>query len=190
MILKPGKNFYARLDTSWVNSEEISMKQFISKIIIPVAVLIFAGCQPTEKRVREIVQEELSAAMKRTAITDAYTVGPYSPAIRLGNFLFVSGQIGINQQTGVLENKDLETETRQAIDNLMMIVRNAGFDSTDIVSTTMYLKDINDYAKMNLIYGGYFEEGNYPARAIVQVAALPRDARVEISAIAYKSKKE
>lgn len=166
------------------------MKPLLSIIAVVSAVSVLSSCQPTEKRIREIVQEELSAGMKRTAITDAYTVGPYSPAIRIGNFLFISGQIGINQQTGVLENKDIETETRQALDNLMMIIRNAGFDSTDIVSTTVYLKDINDYAKMNLIYGGYFEEGNYPARATVQIAALPRDARVEISAIAYKSRKE
>lgn len=155
-----------------------------------LATVLLCGCRPTENRVREIVREELSAATQRTAITDAYTVGPYSPAIRLGNFLFISGQIGINQEKGVLENRNIETETRQALDNLMMVVRNAGFDSTDIVSSTVYLKDINDYAKMNLIYGGYFQEGNFPARATVQVAALPRDARIEISAVAFRSRKE
>jgi 2-iminobutanoate/2-iminopropanoate deaminase len=152
--------------------------------------LLASGCQPSEQRIREIVREEFSTAMQRTAITDAYTVGPYSPAIRLGNFLFVSGQIGINQETGILENANIETETRQALDNLMLVIRNAGFDSTDVVSATVYLKDLNDYAKMNLIYGGYFEEGNFPARATIQAAALPRDARVEISAIAYKTQKE
>lgn len=157
---------------------------------IIVAAIAMLGCQPNERRIREIVKEELSAAMERTAVTDAYTVGPYSPAIRLGNFLFISGQIGINQQTGTLENKNIETETRQALDNLMMIVRNAGFDSTGVVSTTLYLTDIKDYTKVNVIYGGYFAEGNYPARATVQVAALPRDARVEISAIAYRTSKE
>ncbi|MBI4548502.1 MAG: hypothetical protein HY707_11000 [Ignavibacteriae bacterium] len=141
-----------------------------------------------ERRIREIVREELTEAAKRSAITDAYTVGPYSPAQRVGNFLFVSGQIALNQHTGVLENKDIETETRQALDNLMMILRNAGYDSSDVIATTVYLKDIKDYTKMNTMYGGYFEEGNYPARATVQVAALPRDARVEISAIAYKFK--
>lgn len=159
-------------------------------ILTFVVIAILVGCQPTEQRIRDIVREELTAAMKRTAITDAYTVGPYSPAIRLGNFLFVSGQIGINQQTGVLENTTIESETRQALENLMMVLRNAGFDSNDVVSTTVYLKDIDDYTKMNVIYGGYFEEGNYPARATVQVTALPRDARVEISAVAFKSRKE
>lgn len=161
-----------------------------SIMAIPFSLALGIGCQPSDHRIREIVREELSAAMKRIAITDAYTVGPYSPAIRLGNFLFVSGQIGINRETGALENANVETETRQALDNLMTILRNAGFDSSDIVSATVYLKDINDYARMNLIYGGYFEEGNFPARATMQVAALPRDARVKISAIAYRTGKE
>jgi len=152
--------------------------------------IAIGGCRPTDDRIREIVREELSSAAKRTAILDAYAVGPYSPAVRIGNLLFISGQIGINQQTGTLESKDVETETRQALENLMAILRNSGFDSSDIVSTAVYLKDINDYAKMNLIYGGYFEEGNYPARSTMQVAALPRDARVEISAVAYKTGKE
>ena len=156
---------------------------------LALLLLLLSGCQTNENRIREIVRDELSSEMKRTAIVDAYTVGPYSPAIRLGNFLFVSGQIGINQQTGVLENESIESETRQALDNLMMVLRNAGFDSTDVVSATVYLKDIQDYPKMNIMYGGYFVEGNFPARATVQVAALPRDARVEISAIAYKAKK-
>ena len=163
------------------------MKYNVSFICIVLGMLSIS-CQPSEQRTREIVKEELTAAMKRMAIVDAYTVGPYSPAQKVGNFLFVSGQIALNQQTGVLENKDIETETRQALDNLMMILRNAGYDSTDVITTTVYLKDIADYTKMNTIYGGYFQEGNYPARATVQVAALPRDARVEISAIAFKSK--
>ena len=126
--------------------------------------------------------------MKRTAVTDANVIGPYSPAQKVGNFLFVSGQIALNQQTGVIENRDIETETRQALNNLMSILQKAGLDSSDVISTTVYLKDIADYPKMNNIYGGYFQEGNYPARATVQVAALPRDAHIEISAIAYKSK--
>jgi 2-iminobutanoate/2-iminopropanoate deaminase len=159
----------------------------MKNIILLLFLAFLFGCQPSEQRLREIVKEELSSTMKRSAILDAYTVGPYSPAQKVGNFLFVSGQIGINQESGILENKDIETETRQALANLMMVLRNSGFDSTDVVQTTVYLKDIADYPKMNNIYGGYFQEGNYPARATVQVAALPRDARVEISAIAYKS---
>ena len=152
-----------------------------------LAALISQGCQPNERRIREIVKEELAAKMKHSPILDAQAVGPYSPAQRVGNFLFVSGQIGLNQQTGMIENKDIETETHQALENMMMILRKAGYDSSDVIATTVYLKDIGDYTKMNNIYGGYFQEGDYPARATVQVAALPRDARVEISAIAHKS---
>lgn len=157
-------------------------------LIIFSMVIFGVGCQTNEDRIRAVVRDELAAAMKRQAILDAYTVGPYSPAQKLGNFLFVSGQIALNQQTGVLENKDIEVETRQALGNLMIVLHNAGVDSSDVVSTTIYLKDIADYPKVNTIYGGYFQQGNYPARATVQVAALPRDAHVEISAIAYKSK--
>lgn len=156
--------------------------------LVVLSTIVVQGCQTNEDRIRAIVKEELASAMKRTPMLDAYTVGPYSPAQKLGNFLFVSGQIALNQQTGVLENKDIEVETRQALDNLKMVLHNAGFDSSDVVSTTIYLKDIADYPKVNTIYGGYFQQGNYPARATVQVAALPREARVEISAIAYKSK--
>ena len=148
----------------------------------------YSGCRTNDQRIRGIVKEELTAAVKRSAVTDVNVIGPYSPAQQVGNFLFVSGQIALNQQTGQLQDKDIETETRQVLENLMTILRKAGFDSSDVVSTTVYLKDIADYAKMNNIYGGYFTEGNYPARAAIQVAALPRDARVEITAIAYKSK--
>jgi 2-iminobutanoate/2-iminopropanoate deaminase len=150
--------------------------------------ILFLGCQPSEQRIRDIVKEELVSTMTQTAITGANVIGPYSPAQKVGNFLFVSGQIALNQQTGVIENRDIETETRQALNNLMSILQKAGLDSSDVISTTVYLKDIADYPKMNNIYGGYFQEGNYPARATVQVAALPRDAHIEISAIAYKSK--
>lgn len=164
------------------------MKRLFHLLAFVVIVSMLSSCQPSDQRIRDIVREELSAAMKRTAILDAYTVGPYSPAQRVGNFLFISGQIALNQQTGALENANIETETRQALRNLMMVLSNAGFDSSDVVSATVYLKDIADYPKMNLIYGGFFQEGNYPARATVQIAALPRDARVEISAIAFKSR--
>jgi 2-iminobutanoate/2-iminopropanoate deaminase len=157
-------------------------------LVAIVGGIILIGCQTNEHRIREVVREELLSAMKRSVITDVNVIGPYSPAQRVGNFLFISGQIALNQQTGQLENKDIETETRQVLENQRAILRRAGFDSSDVISTTVYLKDINDYAKMNNIYGGYFQEENYPARVTFQVAALPREAHIEISAIAYKSK--
>jgi 2-iminobutanoate/2-iminopropanoate deaminase len=165
------------------------MYKRISQLLVIIYFgIIFYGCQQNDERIRNIVREELASTFQRNAITDANVIGPYSPAQRVGNFLFVSGQIALNQETGSLENKNIEIETRQALENLMMILRKSGFDSSDVVSTTVYLQDIKDYPKMNNIYGGYFAEGNYPARVTVQVAALPRNARVEISAIAYKTK--
>lgn len=165
----------------------MSIRMIQAALVFSTIIFQIFGCQPSEERIRELVREELAGAMQRTAILDAHTVGPYSPAVRIGNFLFVSGQIGINPETGIPANKDIETETRQALENLTAVLRKAGFDSSDVVSSTVYLKDMNDYIKMNLIYGGYFDEGNYPARATVGVASLPRNARIEISAVAYKS---
>jgi len=147
--------------------------------------LFLVGCANRDDRVRELVREELARAAAPAAVTDARTIGPYSPAIRVGRFLFISGQIALEPESGALRNESIESETRQALENLSSILRQAGYDSTDVVATTVYLRDIADYPKMNLIYGGYFQEGRYPARSTVQVAALPRDARVEISAIAY-----
>jgi 2-iminobutanoate/2-iminopropanoate deaminase len=154
--------------------------------LLAATALLLGGCQTNEQRIRDIVREELSSAMKRTVIKEGAAIGPYSPAQQVGNFLFVSGQIAMNPATGGLENKDIETETRQVLDNLMKVVRSAGFDSSDVLSTTVYLKDMADFQRMNAVYGGYFAQGNYPARATVQVAGLAKEARVEISAIAYR----
>jgi 2-iminobutanoate/2-iminopropanoate deaminase len=164
------------------------MKTHSQHLFPLLLVLALQACQTNEDRIRAIVREEMTSAMKRTPMLDAATVGPYSPAQRLGNFLFVSGQIGLNQATGTVDTKDIESESRQALNNLMMVLRNSGFDSTDVVSTTIYLTNIADYPKLNGVYSGFFIKGNYPARATVQVAALPKEAHVEISAIAYKSK--
>lgn len=147
--------------------------------------LLLVGCGKSEEEVRAIVQDELSRAAERSYITDAHVIGPYSPAVRVGKFLFVSGQIGL-QQTGELAGDDIESQTRQALDNLMSILQKAGYDSSHVIQCTVFLKDINDFPKMNLIYGGYFEEGKYPTRATVEVSNLPRKAKVEIAAIAYK----
>jgi len=164
--------------------------QFFRTLIITYGIMLLSGCQADERRIRDIVREEFSQLMQRSVITDVNVIGPYSPAQRVGNFLFASGQIALNQETGQLENRDIETETRRVLDNLMVILWKAGFDSSDVVSTTVYLKDMANYSKMNTIYGGYFQDGNYPARVTVQVAALPRDANIEISAIAYKPEKD
>ncbi|MEK9135614.1 MAG: Rid family detoxifying hydrolase, partial [Bacteroidota bacterium] len=131
-------------------------------------------------------RDEMGKAMERRVVSPVQVVGPYSPAVRIGNFLFVSGQIGLDQETGQLKNDNIETETRQALDNINRILHSEGFDSSHVVSATVYLKNMNDYPKMNLIYGGYFQEGNYPARATVGVTELPKGANVEIAVVGYK----
>ena len=155
--------------------------------LIVCGVFAFSACRSTEDHIKSVVQSEMANAWKHTPVLDGKVIGPYSPAQRVGNMLFLSGQIAMNPATGALENKDFETEVRQAMDNIVRILRASGFSEDDVVSTTVYLKDMNDFQTLNAIYGGYFREGNYPARTTVQVAALPKDARVEVAAIAVKS---
>ena len=110
-------------------------------------------------------------------------IGPYSPAIRTGQLLFVSGQVPFDPATGALVTGDIATETRQVMENIGALLKAGGLDFPAVVRTTVFLADMNDFAAMNAVYGGYFAEP-YPARATVQVARLPRDARIEIDAIA------
>ena len=109
-------------------------------------------------------------------------IGPYSQAIRVGNFLFVSGQIGMRRD-GNLVSDDVKLQTEQAIENLGAILNTAGGSLEDIVKTTVYLKDMNKFNEMNEVYGKYFKK-NPPARASVEVTNLPKKALVEIDAIA------
>ncbi len=154
--------------------------------ILFLLMLVVSGCNRPQEDVRSIVREELGKASARQIISPTETIGPYSPAVRMGNFLFLSGQIGLDQRTGELRSGDIETETRQALDNMNIILHAAGYDSSNVVSATVYLKNMDNYGKMNRIYGGYFTEGNYPARTTVAVTDLPKQANVEISVIAYK----
>src|SRR5216117_3764431 len=110
-------------------------------------------------------------------------IGPYSPAIRAGQLLFVSGQVPIDPATGSLIDGDIAAQTRRVLDNVGALLKAAGRSFADVVRTTVFLADMNDFAAMNDVYGQYFSEP-YPARATVQVARLPKDARVEIDVIA------
>lgn len=110
-------------------------------------------------------------------------IGPYSPAIRAGQLLFVSGQIPIDPATGTMVDGDVAAQTRRVMENLRALLEAAGLSFASVVRTTIYLADMNDFGKVNEVYGGCFSEP-YPARATVQVARLPKDARVEIDLIA------
>ncbi len=110
-------------------------------------------------------------------------IGPYSQAIRAGNLLFVSGQIPLDPATGAMVEGDLAAQTRRVFQNLEAILAAAGLTFDHVVRTTVYLADMNDFPVMNEVYGTYFS-APAPARATVQAARLPRDARVEIDLIA------
>lgn len=110
-------------------------------------------------------------------------IGPYSQAVEANGFLFVSGQIGLDPASGNMDQKSIEEETKQVLENIRAILTAAGLDFTDVVKSTIYLTDLNNFSEVNKVYGSYFES-KYPARETVQVDRLPKDARVEISVIA------
>jgi len=110
-------------------------------------------------------------------------IGPYSPAVRAGQLLFVSGQIPLDPATGQMVAGDVAAQTRRVLDNVGALLSAGGRSFGDVVRTTIFLADMNDFAVVNDVYGQYFSEP-YPARATVQVARLPKDARVDIDVIA------
>jgi 2-iminobutanoate/2-iminopropanoate deaminase len=116
-------------------------------------------------------------------------IGPYSPAIRVGDFLFLSGQIPLDPSTGQIVDGDIRVQTTRVLENLGGLLQAGGADFRDVVRTTIFLADMNDFAAVNEIYATFFSEP-YPARATVQVARLPKDVRVEIDAIAVTSNQE
>jgi len=110
-------------------------------------------------------------------------IGPYSQAVRAGELLFLSGQVPIDPATGNLIDGDIAAQTGRVFDNLGAVLAAGGLSFADVVRATVYLADMNDFAAMNAVYGQYLTEP-YPARVTVQVARLPKDARVEIDMIA------
>lgn len=113
-------------------------------------------------------------------------IGPYSQAIRAGNTLYLAGQIPIDPKTKqLMKDASIEDQTKLVLDNLKAVLEADGMTMANVVSTTVYLKDLNEFAKMNQVYGTYFPSAP-PARATVEVARLPRDVKVEIGAIAVK----
>ena len=126
--------------------------------------------------------------MKETVSTENApgAIGPYSQAIKAGAMVFCSGQIPIDPATGEFVSDVVAEQTEQVLKNLSEVLSAAGCGLRDVVKTTVFLADMNDFAEMNEVYGRYFSE-NKPARATVQAARLPRDAKVEIDCIAIAS---
>jgi 2-iminobutanoate/2-iminopropanoate deaminase len=126
--------------------------------------------------------------MSKSAIYSANApepIGPYSQAIQHGNMLFISGQIAMQKPSGKIITDDIVQETTQVMKNISEILHAAGFDFSNVVKSTIFLKDFNDFAKVNEIYGQNFP-ANPPARETVEVSRLPKDVNVEISCIAIK----
>jgi 2-iminobutanoate/2-iminopropanoate deaminase len=109
-------------------------------------------------------------------------IGPYSQAIRYGDLLFVSGQIAIDPATGNIAEGDIEFQTKQVLENLQAIIKEAGMTLQNVLKCSCFLKDMEDFVRFNAVYNSYFAE-SLPARETVEVGRLPKDARVEVSAI-------
>lgn len=111
-------------------------------------------------------------------------IGPYAQARKWGNLIITSGQLPIDMATGAFP-ATIEEQTRASLENVKTILEAAGSSMGQVLKTTVFLKDMNDFAAMNGVYAGFFPEGLFPARSAVQVARLPKDALVEIEAIAF-----
>lgn len=142
----------------------------ISAILITVGIFSFADKTPS----REIILTDKAPK----------PIGPYSQGIKVGNTLYVAGQVGFTPE-GKLDTSSVENECKQAINNVKAIVEAAGMNMQQVVKATLYVTDLKNFSRVNEVYGTYFPQ-NPPARETVQVAALPKGARFEISVIAVK----
>ena len=111
-------------------------------------------------------------------------IGPYSQAIRIGDFLYTSGQISLDPETMEMITGDIEVETEKVLKNIEAILKEDGLNLNNIIKTTVYLTDLSEFARMNQVYENFFTDTK-PARACVQVAALPKGAKVEIDVVAH-----
>ena len=126
--------------------------------------------------------------MKKIIFTDKAPapIGPYSQAVLSGNTLYTSGQIALHPETGELITTDIETETKQVMENMKAVLDAAGMDFEHVIKATIFISNMDDFARINSVYGTYFNEKTAPARETVQVAKLPKNVNVEISMIAVK----
>jgi 2-iminobutanoate/2-iminopropanoate deaminase len=126
--------------------------------------------------------------MKKIIFTDKAPapIGPYNQAVLVGNTLYTSGQIALNPSTMELVLDDIEIETKQVMENLKAVLEAAAMTFDNVVKTTIFIMNMGDFARINSIYGSYFDEKTAPARETVQVACLPKNVNVEISMIAIK----
>lgn len=154
------------------------MPSFIAcRLVVPLltGAILVAGCAPMSMQKQVIATKGAPEA-----------IGPYSQAIKAGGMLFLSGQIPIDPKNNqLMKDASIEEQTTLVLDNLKAVLEANGMTMANVVSTSVFVKDLNDFAKMNAVYGKYFPS-TPPARATVEVARLPRDVKVEISAIAVQ----
>jgi 2-iminobutanoate/2-iminopropanoate deaminase len=126
--------------------------------------------------------------MKKIIFTDKAPapIGPYNQAVLVGNMLYTSGQIALHPLTMELVLDDIETETKQVMENMKAVLEAADMTFDNVVKTTIFIMNMDDFVRVNSIYGSYFDENNSPARETVQVAGLPKGVNVEISMVAVK----
>jgi len=155
---------------------EVPVKTFVPPLFLlaALALLPAAGCASGSEARRVVAAPGAPAA-----------IGPYSHAVEADDTLWVSGQVGIDPATGQMVPGGIEAETRQALKNIEAVLKAAGYSARDVVQAQVFLADMNDFAAMNAIYAETFKS-EPPARATVQVARLPRDARIEIACVAVK----
>jgi 2-iminobutanoate/2-iminopropanoate deaminase len=147
----------------------------MKKTILLLSLVLGCAAQPVEEAEKEVISTQNAPAV----------IGPYSQAIRVGNTIYLSGQIAIDPATGKMLQGGIEEQTRQVLDNIQAVLSSAGFTLKDVVQSQVFLSDLNHYGAMNGVYATYFKD-QPPARAAVQVARLPLDALVEIMVTAVK----
>ncbi|MFC1838616.1 RidA family protein [Thermodesulfobacteriota bacterium] len=147
------------------------MKNIVTALVI---ILILTGCsyRPAD---REIISSPNAPA----------AIGPYSQAVRVGDRLYLSGQLGLNPASGNFAGQDFEAQARQALENQKAILEAAGFSMKDVVQCQVFVTDMNNYPKFNAIYKEYFNE-DFPARAVLEVSRIPADGLIEIMMVAER----
>ena len=147
------------------------MNRIVAAVLL---MLVFTGCSH-QYAVREVISSPDAPP----------AIGPYSQAIRVGNRLYLSGQLGLNPVTGKLVGQEFEAQARQALENQKMILETAGFSLKDVVQCQVFVTDINHYPAFNAIYKEYFSN-DFPARAVLEVSRIPADGLIEIMMVAVR----
>ena len=163
----------------------INQHRFIFAGLLLVGLLLSSCTSPTPNTA--LLESDADEARRTRIESDGApaAIGPYSQAILVGDLLFCAGQIGLDPETGQMVDGGIEAETRRVMDNLSAVLEEAGYSMADVVQSQVFMADLEEYGVMNEIYASYFADSP-PARAAVQVARLPRDARIEIMMTAAK----